>query len=342
MKNALALSIVLLLLVVGSATLLYQRVFADPTTVATVPVQDPVTTTTPTTPNGAAIGDGGVPSTNATGSAVDAGVARPPAAGSVRASVTSASGFVEVKDSTTGQWRKLALGDSLADDDSVRTGRNGEARLRLSDGIEVRLSPRSEFTIRELTQGASRVRLEVGHVSAAVDASRNQVLRVEANGSDAVAETKGGEFGMVTDGAGQVAVATTTGAVNLTARGKTVEVVAGKTSTVTKGAEPATPRAMPASLLLKVADPVRRTTNASTTVIEGTTTPGALVQAQDKMVVADKAGRFKVPVRLEDGPNKIGVTVVDALGRQRDVALPEIVVDRKKPEIDAQMTWGGQ
>jgi hypothetical protein len=337
MKNAIAISVVLLLLVVGGAALLYQRIFTETATVPTVttvaPVGEPGTSTPP---------DGGTAATTDAGAlavTVDAGVAASRSA-SVRASVTSAEGFVEVKDRASGQWRKLTVGDALDDDDSVRTGRNGEARLRLSDGIEVRLSPRSEFTIRELTAGASRVRLEVGHVSAAVDATRNQVLRVEASGSDAVAETRGGEFGMVTDGAGQVAVATKTGAVNLTARGKTVEVLAGNASTVINGAEPSAPSAMPASLLLKVADPVRRTTNVSSTVIEGTTIPGALVHAQEKTVVADKAGRFKVPVRLDDGANKIGITVVDALGRQKDVTLPEIVVDRKKPEIDAQMNWG--
>lgn len=344
MKKALAVSLVLLLLVLGGAALLYERLFGSETT--TTAIDGPPPTDGPNvTPPPPVVDAGAAVATAPTGA--DGGVAgsatttTTPPAGPRAAVATMVQGFVEMRTGANEPWKKLSVNDQLDDDDAVRTGRNGEAHIRLSDGIVVRLSPRSEFTIRELAAGASRVRLEAGHVSAAVDGATGEVLRVEAKGSDAVAETRGGEFGMVTDGAGQVAVATTTGSVNLTARGSTVEVGAGKTSSVTKGGGPSAPVALPASLLLKVADPVRKTTNARSTVIEGTTSPGALVVAQDTTVVADKSGKFRVPVRLSDGANAIGVAVVDAMGRRKEVALPEIVLDRKKPEIDAQMTWGG-
>jgi len=355
MKKSLAISLVLLLLVLGGAGLLYERLFgaSSSTTTPVGATDDPVATATTTTTGGpsdtpTASVDGGVAVASARGvgdagaaGATTTGSESPTATGPRTAIATMVQGFVEMRAGAAEAWKKLAVNDALNDDDAVRTGRNGEAHIRLSDGIVVRLSPRSEFTIRELAAGASRVRLETGHVSAAVDSSKGEVLRVEAKGSDAVAETRGGEFGMVTDGAGQVAVATTTGSVNLTARGSTVQVDAGKTSSVTKGEGPSAPVALPSSLLLKVADPVRKTTNARSTVVEGTTSPGALVVAQETTVVADKSGKFRVPVRLADGANAIGVAVVDALGRRKEVALPEIVLDRKKPEIDAQMTWGG-
>jgi hypothetical protein len=269
--------------------------------------------------------------------AADAGPEAP-----LRALVISVRGLVQTRSADDPNWAEANEGQELSADDSVRTGRNAEAKLRVGNGVEVRLSPRSEFSIRELTEGVSRVRLEQGRVSASVDDNGDRVLRVEARGSDAVAETRGGRFGMVTDGKGQVAVATETGSVKLTSAGASVKVEAGTQSTVVQNQAPSAPTAVPKSLFLKVAPPPKTTTNQRRHVVSGTTAPGALVRAGDKVAVADARGKFRVPVTLQDGANRIVVDVTDPSGRETQQRLPKVVVDRKKPGIDAEMKWGDE
>lgn len=98
---------------------------------------------------------------------------------------------------------------------------------------------------------------------------------------------------------------------------------------------------MPKSLFLKVADIPKRRTNETTTTVEGTTEPGSVVRVGGRLAQVDERGRFRVKVPLEDGKNRIVVSVLDATGRQKSYLLPEIEVDRERPTIDADMRWGG-
>lgn len=336
MRRSLLVAVLLVLLLLGGAFVLYGQLFGDPAddnpVVTTVTPVEPVTP--PPADAGPAAPDAGP------APAVDAGAAEPM---SRKARVVAVSGLVTTRGTgADGEWKELKAGDELDPDMSVRTGRGAEAKLQVGNGVEVRLSPRSEFSIREITEGVSRVRLEQGRVSASVDENGKQVLKVEAQGSDAVVESSGGRFGMVTDGKGQVAVATETGKVKLSAKGKTVDVEAGQQSTVSLGSAPSAPTAVPKSLFLKVVDPVKRTTNRRQTVVRGQTEPGTLVRVEGELAQVDAKGRFKVPVALKDGVNRIDVEVEDARGRTKAYSMPDVVVDRKKPEIEAEMEWGNK
>lgn len=258
----------------------------------------------------------------------------------VRAEILATRGAVQVR-TGTGPWNPAQTGQRLGTEDAVRSGRNAEATLKMGSGVEVQLSPRSEFSIRELSDEVSRIRLEEGHVTASVDAKGQRVLKVAARGTDAEATSAGGSFGVVADGKGQLAIATTTGSVKLAAAGQTVEVAAGQTSTVSEPtAPPSAPRPIPASLFLKVAALGAAKTNQTQVFVTGQTEPGAVVKAGDYVAQVDAEGKFRVPVALKDGENKIAVEVVDATGRSRSQALPPIVVDRQKPQIEAETTWG--
>lgn len=258
-----------------------------------------------------------------------------------RAEIKSTRGNVQTRTGDKGPWRAVGLGDRLTTDASVRAGRNSEAMLRMGNGVEVRLSPRSEFTIRELNDEVSKIRLDEGHVTASVDENGKRVLRIAAKGTDAEAESKGGEFGVVTDGNGQLAVATTTGSVKLSAGGETVDVAAGQTSAVTDG-KPAAPSAIPPSLFLKVAGLGSTKTNQTSVTVTGQTDPGSVVRSGEVVAKVDEKGRFKVQVPLKDGANTVAVEVVDAQGRSKTQALPPITVDRVKPSIEAETTWGSK
>ena len=64
------------------------------------------------------------------------------------------------------------------------------------------------------------------------------------------------------------------------------------------------------------------------------------MRSGDVIAKVDEKGRFKVQVPLKDGANTVAVEVVDAQGRSKTQALPPITVDRVKPTIDAETTWG--
>jgi hypothetical protein len=269
--------------------------------------------------------------------AVDAG----PGEDNAHAQIIAARGAVQTRSGSTGPWADAAAGTRLGTDDAVRAGRNAEATLRMGNGVEVKLSPRSEFSIRELTDEVSKIRLEEGHVTASVDENGKRVLRVAARGTDAEAESRAGQFGVVTDGRGQLAVATTQGSVKLSAGGKTVEVAAGETSQVAQGA-PTPPRPIPSSLFLKVGELGNTKTNQTHITVTGQADPGSVVKAGDSVARVDEKGRFKVQVALKDGANTVAVDVMDATGRSKQQVLPPIIVDRQKPKIEAETTWGKQ
>jgi hypothetical protein len=294
------------------------------------PVVDPIAARTDAGPIVTSTGSGGT-----AGDTVDAGPAVLD-----HAEIVAARGAIQVR-GADGKWVDAAPGQRLNTDDAVRAGRNAEATLRMGNGVEVRLSPRSEFTIRELSESVSKIRLEEGHVTASVDEKGNRVLKVGARGTDAEAESTGGQFGVVTDGKGQLAVATTTGSVKLSAGGATVEVGAGETSSVAGGA-PSAPRPIPASLFLKVGELGNQKTNQTSVTVTGQTDPGTLVKAGDTVARVDDKGRFKVQVQLKDGENKLAVEVVDATGRSKVQSVGSVVVDREKPKIEAETTWGGK
>lgn len=254
--------------------------------------------------------------------------------------VSSTRGTVQVRHGDDGAWVDALPGQKLSPEDSVRAGRNAEATIGMGDGVEVKLSPRSELRVRELSEAVARVRLDEGHVIATVDDGKGRVLRVQAKGSDAEAESKGGTFGVVTDGRGQLAVATTTGTVKLTAKGESVDVGAGQTSTVIAGGAPSAPAALPSSLFLKIGALAATQTNQTSTTVSGTTSPGALVRVGDQTTTSDSKGRFAMKVPLRDGKNELAVEVQDAAGRTEDKRLPPVLVDRQKPTIDAAVQWG--
>lgn len=319
MTRSVVLAVVLMVAVVAVAWFLYGRTVGDHGGSATIVV----------------VLDAGGATTSPSAATSDGGVVAPVDA---RAEITALRGSVQAR-AASGAWAEAAVGQRLASDDSVRAGRASEATLRLGDGVEVRLSPRSEFTVRELSAEVSKIRLDEGHVTASVDQGGKRVLRVQARGSDAEAESAGGQFGVVTDGSGQLAVATSTGKVKLSAAGATVEVAAGETSAVTGGA-PSAPRPIPASLFLKVGALGPRKTRELTTTVSGQADPGSLVTVGEQVAKVDDQGRFQVKVPLKDGQNQLAVDVTDAMGRTKTAPLPAITVDRAKPEIDAQTTWG--
>ncbi|MBN2362027.1 MAG: FecR domain-containing protein [Deltaproteobacteria bacterium] len=278
--------------------------------------------------------------------ASDGGVALAPLAED-GGSVLAKAGIVDVrglaqKRQPDGRWVAVAAGEQLTLDDAVRTLGGGAMLVRLGNAVQVRLTPHTEVTIRELTERASRVRIEEGRIVAEVNPQGKTVLRVEAKGSQATAEANSGSFSMISDGRGQVAVATSAGSVRLSAGGSAVEVPAGQAARVEGQAAPTAPMEIPRALFLKVAAPQREIQRERETVISGTTTPGALVRVGGQVAQVDARGQFRVKVPLQEGTNKLDVQVTDVAGNERQETIPPIVVDTREPAIkNTEVHWGG-
>jgi hypothetical protein len=318
----------LLLLLLGGAGVVYRALFQDP-------AQD-VPTARPDLP--AAPADAATPVAQAPGVVPDAGGGRVVTSG-IR--VLEATGPLERRtvSGDGGQWSPLEKGDTLQPADAVRTGRDGTALLQVGDGAKVRVAGRTELTLKAVAEDQVRVRLVEGRLAADVSPDGKGVFQVETQGSDAVVETRGGRFSMMSDGRGQVAVATETGQVRLRARGKDVTVAAGNLSTVSAGGAPSTPTAIPKSLLLKVAAPGKSVQRETEHDVEGTATPGAVVRVKDRVVKVDDQGRFRLKVPLREGDNTVEVSAVDVMGRER-LSTYQVTVDTKAPAVKGSMKWG--
>lgn len=256
-----------------------------------------------------------------------------------RVKVVSVAGRVE-KRRGDAPWTPVKTGDDMRQDETIRTSDDGKATLDVGEIAMVEVSARSEFTVRELSETASRVRLEEGRLAANVHGRGESTFKVEARGSDAVAETKQGEFSMLTTGKGQVSVATKKGRVRLSAKNKTVEVTEGTQSVVLPEQQPQAPEPIPPSLFLKVAKPRTRVQREKETVIKGTTTPGAVVSINGVYAQADEEGQFEATVALSEGKNKITVEAKDASGHREKTALPEITLDTRPPNVKTDVKWG--
>jgi hypothetical protein len=260
--------------------------------------------------------------------------------GLAKAAIVDVRGLAQ-KRQQDGRWIDVAAGEQLALDDAVRTLGGGAMLVQLGNAVQVRLTPHTEVTIRELTERASRVRIEEGRIVAEVSPQGKTVLRVEAKGSPAAAEANSGSFSMISDGRGQVAVATTAGSVRLFASGSAVEVPAGKAARVEGQAAPTAPAEIPRALFLKVAAPQREIQRERETTISGTTTPGALVRVGGQLARVDEKGQFKIKVPLQEGKNRLDVQVIDVAGNVRQETIPPIVVDTREPAIkNTEVRWG--
>jgi hypothetical protein len=251
--------------------------------------------------------------------------------------VSSITGRLERK-TPQGEWQAVFVGDAVSKDDALRTtGDGASAVLEIGrNGTTIELA--GEFTVPTLTTELSTVEVVDGTIAARVVPSDESTLRVEARGSDAVAEAKDGDFSVLSIGNGNVAVASRRGIVAVSAAGETVAVEAGTQTMVSNHGPPSPPKTIPASLLLKVSKTARQLRVRETTV-RGMTTPGSIVSIGGVRVQANAQGEFHTKVALAEGRNQLKVVVEDALGRRLGEDLPPFHVDSKAPKTQTGVEW---
>ncbi len=231
-----------------------------------------------------------------------------------------------------GTWIAIGEGETLSVLDTVRVGADSHASFSIGDSIRFTAPALSEFHLLEVSEVVARIQLGEGRIAASAE---GRPLRIEFDNSDATAETRDGDFSVMTEGKGIVAVATERGAVNVSAQGKTVRVETGMQSLVQAGSVPARPTAIPSSLFLKVRRP-RAAANLETVVVRGRATPGTLVQMPGAQIPVGPGGAFMQRVPLPVGSRHIEVEVTDAQGRRESVLVQVIA---PKATTKASIRW---
>lgn len=267
----------------------------------------------------------------------------PPVAVAPAAAPEADAGFEEtvVVLSTTGKaevrrgaqqvgWVALQEGERLRENDAVRTLEDGTLELKVSD-IRVAVEERSQLEVKRITQAVFRARFS-GRIASKVGRG-SAALELETPDSGAVVRTDEGAFSITADGNGVVAVATVSGKVDFSARGRTVTVGAGEISRAIDKGGPEAPRPGLQDVLLSVVWPARKETRFSVVQISGKVTPGSRVKVQNTLASVRRDGRFTARVRLRQGTQKIAVVATDVAGQTRRVEA-ELFHDGRAPEVD--------
>jgi hypothetical protein len=228
-----------------------------------------------------------------------------------------------VRLSPSGGTSALAVGQRLRAEDSVRTGRGAHTDLQIGARSRLTIAEATQLTVREITEKVHRFKLTRGRI--AVDYQRDgaRLLRIESADGEAVAETQGARFGVLSTGSA-VAIATETGAVHLTAKQTTVEVSAGKQAVAEEGKAPSAPEPIPAKLLLKVADaaPPQEREEQLCAEVAGTAPVGAEVLVDGTSAAIADDGRFRVRVPAARGKTGVQIAIRDASGRETSRTVP--------------------
>jgi hypothetical protein len=233
-----------------------------------------------------------------------------------RARVVDVVGAVE---RTQGEaWMELRVGDSLAPDESVRTGPGARVELQVGDeASRLSIPERSEVRVGELTRDVHTLRLERGRIDVDYREHQARILRVQSQGG-AVAETREARFTMLRRGT-MVAVVTRGGAVDLSSAGASIQVGTGQQGIVLDGARPVGPEPIPLDVLLKVAK--APTANTLCLSLSGKVRVGTEVWVEDEPAEVSADGSFRVDVPQAPGRTRVKVFAREPGGATREVSL---------------------
>lgn len=250
---------------------------------------------------------------------------------SASATVAGTNGTVQFR--AGGQpWRPLRAGEELRVGTNVRTMAGGRAELRYGSDIKIKVFPNTSFDLAPGEARNKRLTLREGLLVADVpEASGDKGVAIGTAGSDAVARSKQGRLHVLADGRGGLQAAVSRGEASVSGAGKAVTLRQGTQTRVAPDAPPEAPKAIPKSLFLKVRWPETET-RARRQTVRGQTVPGARVRVGNRVLMADETGRFEAAVELSEGANRIPISTLDVLGRQKRAASPPIEVDTRPPE----------
>lgn len=230
-------------------------------------------------------------------------------------------------------------GTVLAARDRVATGEGSRAVLELGSAAKIRLGPASTIEVREIDEDGVRLDLEDGALHATVRPEAGAV-RVGTRGREVLATNA--EFGMGVR-QGIVQIDALRGDVALSGVDRTLLTEGNQAVLVDRHAQVG---AVPEAVLLDIEWPEAVRTRATTTLVTGTTAPGARVRillssGERVEVSADARGAFRAEsIPLAEGENEVQVEVEDVLGRTTEVRGKLETRDTLGPRIGTSVHYG--
>lgn len=155
-----------------------------------------------------------------------------------KANVVYVDGGVSIK-STAGKLRAADFGSQVSFGESVITGKDGMAELKLENGSEIRVSHNSVFSYTNVGTGAESRQVlatTVGKVSYKLNKATGKKPLIQTNSM--VAGVRGTEFTVMAGRDGSVVLEVTEGIVDVESQGKMVTLVKDEGVEVTPGMAP--------------------------------------------------------------------------------------------------------
>lgn len=215
-----------------------------------------------------------------------------------------------------GQWYVVRAGQLLSTKDVLRTKSNARATLRRGS-MELELPDNTDVRLEDLAEATARVGLLRGRrLSASVG---NETDQLEITARDTRAQNLGAAHFIVSmSEAGKVSVAAKEGSARFEAKGKTVVLAPGSSSTAEPNEPPSAPEPIPPELLLSVIWPEDdRVVDES--LIKGVATASTQININGRPAAVGRDGAFSVKVPLKTGKNRIQVDAEDIVGRKKTV-----------------------
>ncbi len=247
--------------------------------------------------------------------------------------LASLEGIVEIE--SGGVWIPLRAGDKIFANTRIRIKEDSVAMIQVGEESFIKVEPGSELFLQEVSGDKIKAKLEEGRLSADLKSGATPPVQVEAEGGEALVESRGGEFTVVADPKGSLTVAAKEGGVSLTDQGGLTRVVPGEVA-MTAPDKPMMKSEIPQSVFLDVKWPWPSTarTNKKEVLVSGSTSVGAVVTINGVRTETDFNGNFVSLVPLSEGRNVLVVTAEGILGDRKEAVSPEIIVDTVVPEIE--------
>ncbi len=251
--------------------------------------------------------------------------------------VVSVAGSARWSQGEGEEWTKLAAGELLDNEDTVRTDPHSRVTLRVGEESKIELAESGELSVGKASSRSRKFRLLQGRIS--VDyKEKDRRLRIENEDGSTAAETEEGIFTVLNTGT-TVAVATKTGTVDLFSGGQQVAIRAGQQAVAAAGTL-SRPGQIPLDVMLRVVDPGCRVQRESFIVLKGKTDPGARVMANGASGKVHSDGRFLIRVPLKQGKNRIVVVTKDLFGNKREQTFPCVTVNPGASIKKVDINWG--
>ena len=145
-------------------------------------------------------------------------------------------------------WVAAKVKDSLAENDTVRSGANSNAAITFFDGSVITLEANTRIEIKQLTSSkptSIRLKQEIGETVSTIEKLIDSASRYEIETPAAVAGVRGSSMRVSVSPDGTTIVQNLEGQIAVTAQGVEVEIPVGSESTVHPGEVPSQPISTP-------------------------------------------------------------------------------------------------